>query len=273
MTINFGRQARIISVASGKGGVGKTSVATNLSVALARAGHRTLIADCDFGMANAAILLGLNPPTTIDDVLDGTCGIEEVLIAGPEGLMVLPGGSGTGLMPDFGTIARQRLAEGLRPFARLTDYMIIDTASGGAPSTLETIAAADLIVLTLSNEPTAFMDAYATIKMLTVNHGCTHFSIVANMVDTEAEGRALFGRFSDVVRRFLSSELDFLGSIPNDRHMRDAVLHKRCCVDAYPHSPAAFAFARMARRITDRGIPLSSGGNRFMGQELTHVLR
>ena len=273
MTMNFGRTARIISVTSGKGGVGKTSVAVNLAVALSKIGRRVLLADCDFGMANAAMLLGQNPPVTIDDVLDGRLSVDEVVSEGPDGLMLLPGGSGTGNMPEYGTAARQRLAESLRPFGRMTDYFMVDTPTGASSATLETVSAADMVMLVLSDEPTAFMDAYATIKLLTLEHGCSHFCVVANMVESEGAGRQLFARFNDVVSRFLPSELTFLGGIPMDRHMRDAVLRKRCCADAYPHSPAAMAIARIAARVSDLSISISPGGHRFLGQELPHVLR
>lgn len=273
MTAHFGRTARIISVTSGKGGVGKTSVAVNLAAALARIGKRVLLADYDLGMANAAILLGLNPPVTIDDVLDGRLPVEDVLIEGPDGMTVLPGGSGTGSIPEFGSDARRRLADGLRPQARTHDYFIIDTPTGASGATLETVASADAVTLVLSDEPTAFMDAYAMVKMLTLDHGVRHFRVIANLVENAAAGRTLFHRFNEVVARFLPSDLVFLGAVPTDRHMRDAVLHKRCCVDAYPASPAAIAFARIAADITATDIPISPGGQRFLGQEVMHVVR
>ena len=273
MTINYGRSARIISVTSGKGGVGKTSLAVNLSVALARIGRHTLLADCDLGMANAAILLGLNPPTTIDDVLAGRLHVEDVMMEGPEGLMVLPGGSGTGSIPEFGSVAQRHLADGLRPHARTRDFIIVDTPTGASPATLDMVSAADMIVLVLSDEPTAFMDAYATVKMLTLDHGCMHFSVIANLLDSEAAGRTLFSHFNEVVKRFLPANLNYLGSVPTDRHMREAVLHKRCCVEAFPASPAAMALSRIAAQISDMSIPVSPGGQRFLGQEVGHVVR
>lgn len=273
MTAHFGRTARIISVTSGKGGVGKTSIAVNLSAALARMGRRILLADYDLGMANAAILLGLNSAHTIDDVLEGRLPVDAVLSEGPDGLTVLPGGSGTGSMPEFGSAARQRLAEGLRPHARTHDYFIIDTPTGASGATLETVAAADMVLLVLSDEPTAFMDAYAMVKMLTLDHGVKHFRVVANLVENETAGRTLFARFADVVARFLPADLAYLGAVPTDRHMRESVLHKRCCVDAYPASPAAVALARIATQITVLDIPKTPGGQHFLGQEAMHVLR
>ncbi len=111
------------------------------------------------------------------------------------------------------------------------------------------------------------MDAYTAVKILSLDHGCTAFQIVANMATNEAAAAMCSARFHDVSSRFLTCEMDFLGSIPHDRHMREAVLHQGACVSAYPHSPAALAFARIATRISDKNIMTSPGGNRFLGQE------
>jgi flagellar biosynthesis protein FlhG len=273
MTRHFGRSARVISITSGKGGVGKTSLGVNLAMALARIGRRTLLADCDMGMANAAILLGMNPPVTIDDVIAGRLSVDEVVIEAADQLMLLPGGSGTGTVPALGSDARRLLSQGLRPYAHMAELILVDTPTGAAATTLETVAAADRVLLVLSSEPTAFMDAYATIKALTLDHGCAAISVITNMVDSDAAGRQLFARFQDVVGRFLPSRLDHVGSVPTDHHMRDAVLHKRCCVEAWPHAPASIAIARIAASLADQSIAIAPGGNRFFGQEVMHGAR
>lgn len=273
MTAHFGRQARIISMTSGKGGVGKTSIAVNLAAALSRIGSRTLLVDCDLGMANAAILIGHDSPVTIDDVLEGRLSVDEVIGEIDDHLLILPGSSGTGAMPAYDTEARKRLAHGLRPFARMTNFILVDSPTGVSQAAMETVSAADSVLIVLSEEPTAFMDAYATAKILSLDHGCTCFKIVANMVSSESAGRNLFNRFHEVVSRFLPAAITFLGSVPSDRHMRDAVLHKRPCVLAYPHSPAAIAISRIAARITDLNIAITPGGDRFLAQEVPHVVR
>lgn len=273
MTAHFGRQARIVSVTSGKGGVGKTSIAVNLAAALSRIGSRTLLVDCDLGLANAAILMGHDSPVTINDVLEGRLSVDEVVSEIDDHLLILPGLTGAGEMPAFDAEARNRLAHGLRPFARMTNFILVDSPTGVSRQAMEIVSAADSVVLVLSEEPTAFMDAYATAKILALDHGCMSFQIVANMVSNEGAGRDLFARFHDVVSRFLPVAISFLGSIPADRHMRDAVLHKRPCVMAYPHSPAAIAISRIAARIGDLNIPISPGGDRFLAQEVPHVVR
>lgn len=273
MTAHFARQSRIISVTSGKGGVGKTSLAVNLATALSRMGKRTLLADCDLGMANAAMMTGFNSPVTIDDVLEGRLSVDEVISEIEEGLFLLPGGSGTGAIPECGSDARNRLALGLRPYARMTDFILVDTPTGISLAAMEMVSAADTVILVLSEEPTAFMDAYAATKILALDHGCRNFEVITNMVANEAAGRSLFARFQDIVSRFLPASVDLLGSVPADRHMRDAVLHHKACVLAYPHSPAAMAIARIAARLGDLDISTAPGGNRFLAQEVSHGVR
>jgi flagellar biosynthesis protein FlhG len=271
MTVHFPRQSRVLSFTSGKGGVGKTSLAVNLAMALSHIGRRTLLADCDLGLANAAMMLGFDSPVSIDDVLEGRLSVDEVVTEIEDDLFVLPGGSGT--TPAFGSEARNRLAMGLRPFSRMTDFILVDTPTGISPAAMEVVSAADTVVLVLSEEPTAFMDAYAATKILALDHGCRNFEVIANMVTNEAAGRNLFARFHDVVSRFLPASITLLGSIPADRHMRDAVRHKTPCVSAYPYSPAAAAIGKIAARIVGLDIALSPGGNRFLSQEVSHGVR
>lgn len=264
------RNARVITVASGKGGVGKSNVSVNLSVALARLGQRVMLVDCDMGLANANILLGVNGAWTLGDVLGHQCSMSDILKRGPGGILLAPGHSGTGTGSRLPERERQRLADAFQPFADELDYVLVDTGSGIAPDTLGIIAASDSILLVLSGEPTAFMDAYALVKALSVKHGCERVAVVTNMVADEAAGQYLFERFRTVIGRFLDVALDHLGSIPEDRHLRDAVLRKRCCLEAFPSSRASRAFRRIADTIAARDLPRIAGGHRFFGMEALH---
>jgi flagellar biosynthesis protein FlhG len=267
---NATRKARVIAVTSGKGGVGKTNVSVNLSVALARLGRRAMLVDCDVGLANANILLGLDTGRTLADLTLGERSVAEIGCKGPAGMVLVPGHSGTGLGGALGAEARRELAAALRPYADEADDVIVDTGGGLADDALSLVAASDMILVVLADEPTAFMDAYATVKALTLRHGCAHFTIVANRARSSAEGRALFDRFDRVVTQFLPVHLDYAGSIPDDPYLRDAVLAKKCCVEAFPSSPAARAFGRIARRIAAAEIPLLPGGQLFFGMEAVH---
>ena len=242
-------RARIVAVASGKGGAGKTNVSVNLAVAFARQGGRTMLVDCDMGLANAAILLGMPSAWTIGDLLAGRCGVEDLLQRGPAGLQFLPGHSGTGSGSTLSAAERARLMEALQPYAARFDHIVIDTGGGIEASSLALVAAADTPLIVLTPEPTSFVDAYAMVKALSVSHGTPSFEIVANMVPHDLAARALFDKFRAIVTRFIDVDLVYAGAIPADPFVREAVLRKRCVVEAFPGAPAARAFAALARRM------------------------
>ena len=247
--ISFSDRARVIAVASGKGGAGKTNVSVNLAVAFARQGGRTMLVDCDMGLANAAILLGMPSAWSIGDLLSGRCGIDDLLQRGPGGLQFLPGHSGTGSGSTLSAAERGRLIEALRPYAARYDHIVIDTGGGIEASSLALVAAADTPLIVLTPEPTSFVDAYAMVKALSVSHGTASFSIVANMAAHDVAARALFDKFRAIVTRFIDVDLSYVGAIPADQFIREAVLRKRCVVDTFPGAPSARAFAALARRM------------------------
>jgi flagellar biosynthesis protein FlhG len=261
------RKARVIAVTSGKGGAGKTNVSVNLAVALARRGRRTMLVDCDVGLANANILLGVESETSIADVARSARRLEDVVCEGPAGMMLVPGHSGSGMGGGLAPDARSGLADAFRPYAHDLDTIVVDTGGGMAGEGLSLVAASDLVVIVLGPEPTAFMDAYALLKGLTVHQGVSRFGVVTNRVAGAGAGQALFDRFERVVEQFLPVHLDHLGAIPEDPYLRDAVLTKRCCVEAFPSAPASSAFARLAGRIDTLGVPQMAGGDLFFGLE------
>ena len=250
MNSKFSATARVTAIASGKGGVGKTNVSVNLAVALGKVGRRTLLVDCDMGLANAGILMGLDSNWTLADVLARHCELGDIVQPGPGGVCLVPGHSGTGIGSTLSDSERGRLIDGLRREASGFDEIVIDTGSGIANQNLGLVAAADTILIVLVPEPTSFMDAYAVVKGLAVGHGCAAFSIVTNMVESEESGRELFDHFRSVIGRFLDVELNHLGSVPQDPYLKQAVVRKRCCVDAYPSSRAGKAFVRLAERMS-----------------------
>ncbi|MDQ8757175.1 MinD/ParA family protein [Sphingosinicella sp. LHD-64] len=249
MSFQRSGRAQIIAVASGKGGVGKTNVSVNLAVALARAGGRVMLIDCDMGLANAAILMGIDATFTIGDLLAGRCTMDDLIRPGPGGISFVPGHSGTGSGSTLTHSERTRLIEALGPWLDDFDHVVIDTGSGIEASALALIAEADMPMIVVTPEPTSFIDAYALVKALAVAQGLQRFQVVANMVRHDIAGRELFDRFRGVVTRFLDLNLDYAGAIPDDPYVREAVLRKRCCLEAFPGSGASKAFGRIARRL------------------------
>lgn len=249
MSFDPSRRAQVIAVASGKGGVGKTNVSVNLAVALAKAGERVMLVDCDMGLANAAILMGLDSRWTIGDLLAGRCAMADLIQPGPAGIAFVPGHSGTGSGSTLSSAERARLLAALEPYAREYDHIVIDTGSGIDAAGLALVAAADAPLIVLTPEPTSFLDAYALVKALAVSHGTQRFRILANMVRHDLAARELFDHFKAVVTRFLEVELVYAGAVPDDPYVRQAVLRKTCCMLAFPGAPSAKAFGLIARRL------------------------
>lgn len=254
MSSRISTTARVTAVASGKGGVGKTNISVNMAVAMAKAGRRTLLVDCDMGLANAGILMGLDTNWTLADVLARHCELGDIVRPGPGGVCLVPGHSGIGIGSALSERERHQLIEALRQEATGFEEIVIDTGSGIGSDGLSLVAAADTILIVLVPEPTSFMDAYAVVKGLAVGHGSTAFSIVTNMVENDEAGRELFDHFRAIIGRFLKVELTHLGSIPQDPYVKQAVVRKRCCIEAYPSSRAGRAFTRLARQLSDQRV-------------------
>jgi flagellar biosynthesis protein FlhG len=239
-------------VASGKGGVGKTFLAVNLSVALARGGLRVGLVDADVGLANANLLLGLDPAYSLGDVAAGACAAAAALEEGPAGVRLLSGGRGLAHLADLTPGARARLCAAMAPVRAALDLLVIDTAPGLGADARDFTAAARIVLVVIAPEPAAFMDAYALLKALALDNGRRAFWVVTNMVADVAEGRRLFDQFAAVARRFLPVDLTWAGAVPADPAARAAALERAPLVERWPGSPAAVAITRLGARLAAR---------------------
>jgi flagellar biosynthesis protein FlhG len=239
---------RVIAVASGKGGVGKTSVSVNLATALVNAGQRTLLLDTDLGLANVDVMLGLSPRFTLADVFAGRCELRDTLLEGPNGLMVVPAASGKRHMTELTAQQHVGLVHAFSELDLPVDTMVVDTAAGIADGVLTFCQAAQDVVVVVCDEPASVTDAYALIKVLSRERGVTRVQVLANQVQHVREGRQLFDKLERVSARFLDVTLNYLGAIPRDEWLRRAIQRQEAVVDAYPSSPSAVAFRDIARR-------------------------
>ena len=253
---------RTIAVTGGKGGVGKTNISVNLSMALADMGKRTLLLDADLGLANVDVLLGLTPKFTLADLVAGRCTLEEVLIDMPNGLMVVPAASGRRYMAELPPAQHVGLVNVFSELKRELDVMVIDTAAGITDSVLTFCQAAQDAVVVVCDEPASITDAYALIKVLSRERGVDRVQIVANMVRDLNEGRLLYDKLSRVCEKFLGDvSLNYLGCVPQDDWLRLAVQRQQPVVKAYPSSPSAQAIAEIARRTARWQAPTVPRGN------------
>lgn len=240
---------KVIAVTSGKGGVGKTNVSVNLAVSLASRSKSVLLFDADLGLANVDIALGLKPEFDIRHVISGEKGLEEILLRGPGGIHIVPASSGVARLAALGQGERAGLIQAFSELSFPIDALIVDTGAGIDPTVLNFASACQDIVVVLCDEPTSITDAYALIKVLNRDHGVKSFQILPNMVDDDKQGRQVYGKISRVSDQFLDVHLGYLGSLPMDDYVRQAVQKQQPVVAAYPRSKASKALTEIAGRV------------------------
>jgi flagellar biosynthesis protein FlhG len=255
------RPVNVIAVTGGKGGVGKTTVAVNLATAFARAGRRTMLLDGDLGLANVDVLLGISPRYTLAHVLSGERTLEEILVDAPQGFSVVPAASGAAAMANLGTAAHLGLVKAFSDLARDLDVLIVDTAAGIGDGVLQFSQAAQHVLLVLTDEPASMTDAYALVKVLRRNHGIRRFRVLANLARNPGDGASVFRKLESVAARFLDVTLEYVGEIPHDPWLRRSVREQRPVADAYPASPSALAFKKLAALADKWPVPAGPRGN------------
>lgn len=262
---------RVISVTSGKGGVGKTSFTVNLALALVEYGYRVLILDGDLGLANVDVACGITPEFTMEHLLAGEKTIEEIIATGPKGIGILPGGSG---VLELANLERSRLVNVLTNLGRLeklADILMIDTGAGLNSTVLNFLKAADDVILLTTPEPTALTDAYALLKALRQDPGGVLVNVVINRVKQEAEARATFERLEIAVEKFLHGSLTLLGWVYEDPLVSRAVMEQVPLGLTYPESSAYRCIQWIAGKVSGLYLqpPRQSRGLRgFLGQIL-----
>lgn len=261
MSFPYNHPVKVIAVTGGKGGVGKTNVSVNLSVALADMGRRVVLMDADLGLANVDIMLGVRPKRNIVDVLSGECGLEDVMVQVSENFSIVPSSSGTQEMTSLGAHEHAELIHAFSDIADKLDVLIIDTAAGISESVVSFVQAAQEVVVVVCDEPTSITDAYGLIKLLHRDHGMTRFRVLANMVRSEQEGRAMFGKLLTVTDRFLDVTLQYLGSIPFDENVRRAVQKQKPVIRLYSSSKASTALRQFAKKVDEWPVNQTARGH------------
>lgn len=243
------RPVKVIAVASGKGGVGKTNVTVNLGVALAQQGKQVLLMDADLGLANIDVMLGVHPQYNLLHVLDGSKTLQEIIVEGPAGMKIIPAASGIQKMAELSPAEHAGMIQAFSELEQHIDILLIDSAAGIADSVISFTRAAQEVIVVVCDEPASITDAYALIKLLSRDYQLDHFHIIANMTRSVQEGRELFNKISMVCERFLDVNLDFMGIVPFDEDLRLAVKKQHAVVEFRPQSKSATAFTHLSRKI------------------------
>mgnify|MGYP005986136123 FL=1 len=247
--MNSHHPVKVIAVTGGKGGVGKTNVSVNLSLALGEMGRKAVLMDADLGLANVDIMLGLRPKCNISDVLAGECRLTDVMLDVNDNVRIVPASSGTQAMTSLSAHEHAELIYAFNDVADEMDVLIIDTAAGISDSVVSFVRAAQEVLVVVCDEPTSITDAYALIKLLNRDYRMTRFRVLANMVYTDTEGRSMFNKLLTVTDRFLDVTLQYVGSIPYDENVRKSVQRQVPVLKAFPKSKAALAYKQLATRV------------------------
>ncbi|MFO7818481.1 MAG: MinD/ParA family protein [Thermodesulfobacteriota bacterium] len=250
-----------LSIMSGKGGVGKTNLSLNLAYALYRDYHSAILMDCDLGLANLDVLLGISPEKNIQDMLQGNARPEEIICKlEKNGLDLLPAASGVPELVDLDEDLQTVLFQKLNKLFSNYEYLFLDLGAGINNSVLSFARMTHERIVVITPEPTSLTDSYALIKVLNSKFGLDHFYLLVNMVDSEREARVGFERMKAACEKFLQVNCHFLGAVHNDNFLPQAVRDQKLFVKAYPESKAA----KDLQVISERLVALNKAKSEFI---------
>ncbi|MCX8130305.1 MAG: MinD/ParA family protein [Clostridia bacterium] len=243
------KSAKVITVTSGKGGVGKTNLTINLAIALSEIGYRVVILDADFGLANIDVLFGIIPQHTLVDVIHNRKNILEVLCDGPKNIKFISGGSGVEELVQIEKKQLDRFIENIALLDKLADIILIDTGAGLSDNVMSFVMAADEVLLVTTPEPTSITDAYALIKMVSNRDKEKIIRVVVNRAESQAEANDILSKLSLVAEKFLSLRLNPLGYILQDEMVIKAVKLQQPFMINFPKSQASRSVRDLSRKL------------------------
>jgi flagellar biosynthesis protein FlhG len=245
------RRCRVVTVTSGKGGVGKTTLAANLGLELARSGRNVLLLDGDLGLANLSILFNLAPRWDLGDVFAGRCALGDAVVEVRPGLHLLPAAAGAAALADLSAESRGALLDEIHSLGAAADLLLIDTGAGLSPTVLSLVAMADRTLLVTTHEPTALSDAYGLVKAA-VSRGVADIEVVINEAASHAQARDTHAKLCRLTQRFLAVSPPLVAVIPRDECVGEAIVRQEPLTTIYPYARATRAIAALARLFHTR---------------------
>ncbi len=248
-------KARVITVTSGKGGVGKTSISINLAIQLTRLGKRVVVFDADFGLANIEVMLGVRPQYNLADMMFRGKDLADIITQGEEGISFISGGSGIQELASMNREQVMFLTSRLIALDKYADVIIVDTGAGISDSVLEFVLASTEVLLVATPEPTSITDAYALLKALNrktefvKEH--TSIKMISNRVKNDAEGQNVYEKMSVVSEKFLNIPITYLGPVPMDEQISKAVMRQKPVSVINPDAPASKAIKQIAEKLLE----------------------
>lgn len=247
------RHSRCLAITGGKGGVGKSNLAVNLSLELGLLGNQVALLDADFGLANADLLCGVSPKYHLGHVIEGLKNLEDITIPLSEEVELIPGGSGIEELANFSLASRPEVLVQMQTMEENLDYMVIDTAAGISETVSGILTAATEVIIVVTPEPTSIIDAYATVKIILRHRPETQISIIVNCVVGLGDAEQVFQSIKTAAREFLNHDLEFLGMVPADPQVPEAVRNQIPVTRFAASSPASRAIRLIAKQIHKRG--------------------
>lgn len=247
----FNNSPHIIAVSSGKGGVGKTNFTANLALFYASLNKKVLVLDADLGLSNIDVLFGIASRYNLRHVLSGERSLKDIIVKGPLGIMILPASSGFRELTKLSDTQKLQLLSEFDNLNMAFDVFLIDTGAGISDNVLFFCSAAQETVVIVTPEPTSLADAYALIKVLSRDSRENRFRVLVNTARSEKEAFDTFRKLAIVADKFLNLSIDYLGYLPYDTHVRDAIIAQKCFISIYPNSNFAKRLANIGRRLLD----------------------
>jgi len=267
---NTARRTKTIAITSGKGGVGKTSIAVSLAIALAKRNYSITVLDADLGLANVNVVLGIIPKYNLYHVIKGKKKLEEIIIDVPEGIKIIAGASGFHQLANLDVKQREYFIKSLAEL-NADDYMIIDTGAGISQNVLSFLVASDEVIVITTPEPTSITDAYGTIKAIAANDPDKTVKLLVNRAQTVTEAKKVAQRVINIAGQFLNIKVDNLGFIFDDLYVAKSIRNQKPFIVSYPKSKASTCVEIIADRIgniesdIDKGTGMLSFFRRFFG--------
>jgi len=240
---------RVYAVTSGKGGVGKSSIAVNLSITLAGAGMRVLLIDADMGLANIDLMTGVSASHTIEEVIRGEASIFDAIVDGPKNLTILSAGSGTGKIREMGEESAARFRAELLKLENAFDIVFIDTGAGISANVIDFVFMAEEVIVVMTPEPTAFADAYVMVKVVSLDKPLMQMGIIVNMAKSDTEAENISTKFGVIVGRFLGKSIRYHGFIPQDAVVTESIMRQVPLALYAPKSAPMHSFRKIAREL------------------------
>ena len=252
------KEAKIFTITSGKGGVGKSNTAVNLALQFRKLGKRVIILDADFGTANVEVMFGTIPKHNLSDYVFGDLDLPEIITEGPEGIGFISGGSGILQLNNLNSDQLNGVIYGLTELNKYCDILLIDTGAGVSDTVLDFVLSSPEVLLITTPEPSSITDAYSLVKSVYKSpkyHGDNqNIYVVANKISNEEEGVAVYTKLNSVVKKFLNGNLNYLGNIPYDTILETAVRNQQIVSLVSPASKSARAYFELANKLLGNDI-------------------